>query len=133
MKVRVICCNDAIEHVVVGSKKAAERRLKRMMEEHYRKVHDDYSSAEKYTSVHYWHVHTVLASIRPKFPEFLKQIVIAVVFTATVLTTCTGCSSIVQSESDVEEFGSIHGLITVCESDKFFVKAEDGGCYVRLY
>lgn len=56
----VICCNDCVEFVVVGSEQAAEKKLEELAAAHYQRVGRwQYADVTQYRQVYYWHVHTV--------------------------------------------------------------------------
>jgi len=67
----VICCNDSVEHVVVGTKEAARLKLRILADAYYKRMGGDahwrpemrWSNAETpyeaFRQRCYWHIHTV--------------------------------------------------------------------------
>ena len=60
-KAFVICCNDAIEFVVIGSYDLAENKMKELKQQHYTQnfEYDRSISFEQYQKIYYWHIHEV--------------------------------------------------------------------------
>jgi hypothetical protein len=72
----VICCNDSVEHVVIGTEEQAQAKLEELAKEHFDRFggntgeYDDHSlyrhlgetPYERYRQRLYWHIHTVAAS-----------------------------------------------------------------------
>ena len=59
MKAHVICCNDSVEFVVVGSSMDAEDKMDVLSAQHRAKYFDNYYVTEEYKDIHFWHIHTV--------------------------------------------------------------------------
>lgn len=57
MNAHVICCNNRIEHVVMGSESSAQTKLEALQEKH-RKENAGLSQYS-YDSAYYWHIHSV--------------------------------------------------------------------------
>lgn len=58
----VICCNDSVEFVVIGSEEEAEKKLLVLKEEDRQKVCNR-DIKEDYNRCYYWHIHEVNADI----------------------------------------------------------------------
>lgn len=66
----VICCNDSVEHVFLGTEEKAKEKLEELAKAHFAKWHDPYAGCglyslpggdpyEAYRKRLYWHIHTV--------------------------------------------------------------------------
>ncbi len=57
----VICMNDGLEYVVIGSFKEASKRLYKMQKAYYNKNKQGgrWDSFESYCNMIFWHIHTV--------------------------------------------------------------------------
>ena len=60
-KAHVICCNDSVEFVVVGSEHEAELEKLALRDNHFRRY--DIKNRTDYDNRYYWHIHTVDSNI----------------------------------------------------------------------
>lgn len=63
MKAHVICYNDGIEYVVIGSEEKALNIMSKLRAENYNRNKWNFESEEEYNNTYYWHIHTVGADI----------------------------------------------------------------------
>ena len=59
MKAHVICCNDSVQHVVIGSEEQAEKKRKELKKSYFKRNKHNFNSAEEYALQCFWHIHTV--------------------------------------------------------------------------
>lgn len=55
----VVCCNDAVMAVVIGTEEQAEEAMEPMIAADYERTKWHYKDGVEYLSRLYWHTHTV--------------------------------------------------------------------------
>lgn len=60
MEAHVICCNDSVEYVFVGTKEAAHKKVEEVMQQFNKRFTDNTGNSK---SVQYWHIHTVPCAV----------------------------------------------------------------------
>lgn len=62
----VICMNDGVEHVVIGTEDQAKAKMSELKAAYWARCHWNFNNdASKYETQCYWHIHTVAAEILP--------------------------------------------------------------------
>lgn len=62
IQAHVICCNDSVEYVFIGTEQHAQDKCNEMRDETYKTQYVTYSGNsdyEDYCCNHFWHIHSV--------------------------------------------------------------------------
>ncbi len=58
MEIHIICCNDALKHVVIGGIALAKSTLETKKEEYYMSNKHNFDNRTEYNAICYWHIHS---------------------------------------------------------------------------
>lgn len=60
IKAHVVCYNDSVEHVVIGSEHFAKGKMHQLRDaDFYKRVACADPDVKNYNAIYYWHLHTV--------------------------------------------------------------------------